>query len=74
MSGEHGAMRQSLSCSDGSFGPLVIEGLFDDEAVLYGFDAADASCDLNRFVNGVLRTHKAAELNGALVRFDADLE
>ena len=48
--------------------------LFHDQIILYGGDPFDASCDFNRFIDGLLRINEAAQLNGALVSFDTDLE
>ena len=48
--------------------------LFHDQVILYGFDPVDATGDFNRFIDGLLRIDKAAQLNDALVRFDTDLE
>jgi len=48
--------------------------LFHDQIILYGFDPLDAPYDLTRFIDGLLRINEAAQLNGALVSFDTDLE
>ena len=48
--------------------------LFHDQIILYGFDPLDAPCDFTRFIDGLLRINEAAQLNGALVSFDTDLE
>ena len=48
--------------------------LFYDQIILYGFDPFDAPRDLTRFIDGLLRINKAAQLNGAFVGFDTDLE
>ena len=48
--------------------------LFNDQAILYGFDPFDASGDFTRFVDSFLRINGAAQLNVALERFDTDLE
>ena len=48
--------------------------LFHDQIILYGCDSFNARCDLTRFIDGLLRINEAAQLNGALVSFDADLE
>jgi len=48
--------------------------LFHDQIILYGFDPLDAPCDFTRFTDGLPRINEAAQLNGALVSFDADLE
>ena len=48
--------------------------LFHDQIILYGCDPFDAPCDLTRFIDGLLRINEAAQLNGALVSFDTDLE
>ena len=48
--------------------------LFHDQVILYGFYASDASCDFNRFIDGLLRIDEAAQLNGALVSFNPDLK
>ena len=45
-----------------------------DQAIPYGFDPSDAPCDLVRFVDGVLRINKAAQLDDALASFNTDLE
>ena len=48
--------------------------LFHDQIILYGFDPVDATCDLARFIDGLLRINEAAQLNDALVSFNTDLE
>ena len=48
--------------------------LFHDQIILYGFDPLDAPRDLTRFIDGLLRINEAAQLNGALISFDTDLE
>jgi len=48
--------------------------LFNDETVLHGSDPFDDSCNLNRFIDGPLRTNEAAHLNDALVGFHTDPE
>jgi hypothetical protein len=48
--------------------------LFHDQVILHGFDPFDATCDFPSFIDGLFRTNEAAQLNGALVSFDADLE
>ena len=48
--------------------------LFHDQIILYGCDPFNASCDFPCFINGLLRISEAAQLNGALVGFDTDLE
>jgi hypothetical protein len=48
--------------------------LFNDQAILYGFDPFDASGDFTRFVDSFVRINGAAQLNVALERFDTDLE
>ena len=48
--------------------------LFHDQIILYGFDPFDATCDFTRLIDGHLRTNEAAQLNGALVGFNTDLE
>jgi len=48
--------------------------LFHNQIILYGGDPVDAPCDLTRFIDGLLRINKAAQLNDALVSFDTDLE
>jgi hypothetical protein len=48
--------------------------LFHDQIILHGFDPFDAACDFPRFIDGLFRTNEAAQLNGALVGFDTDLE
>jgi len=44
--------------------------LFHDQTILYGCDPFDAPRDLTRFVDGLLRIDKAAQLHNAFVRFD----
>ena len=48
--------------------------LFHDQIILYGFDPVDATCDLTRFIDGLLRINEAAQLNDALESFNTDLE
>ena len=48
--------------------------LFHDQIILYGFDPFDAPYDFTRFIRGLSRINEAAQLNGALVGFDTDLE
>jgi hypothetical protein len=48
--------------------------LLHDQTILYGCDPFDAPCDLPYFIDGPLRSNEAAQLDGALVRFDTDLE
>ena len=48
--------------------------LFHDQIILYGFDPFNAPCDFIRFIDGLLRINEAAQLNGALESFDADLK
>ena len=48
--------------------------LFHDQIILYGFDPLDVPCDLICFISGLSRINEAAQLNGALVSFDTDLE
>ena len=48
--------------------------LFYDQIILYGGDPVDATCDLTRFIGGLLRINEAAQLNDALLGFDTDLE
>ena len=48
--------------------------LFHDQIILYGCDPFDASGDLTRRIDGLLRIDEAAHLNDALVSFDTDLE
>ena len=48
--------------------------LFHDQIILYGFDPFNATCDLIRFIDGLLRINEAAQLNDALVGFNTDLE
>ena len=48
--------------------------LFHDQIILYGFNPFDATGDFTRFIDGLLRINEAAQLNGALVSFDTDLE
>ena len=48
--------------------------LFHDQIILYGFDPSDAPCDLTRFIDGILGINEAAQLDGALVCFNTDLE
>jgi hypothetical protein len=48
--------------------------LFHDQVSPYGFDPFDAMCDFTRFIDDLLRTNEAAQLNGALVGVDTDLE
>ena len=47
--------------------------LFHDQTILYGFDPLDATCDLNRPIDGLLRINEAAQYNDALVSLDTDL-
>ena len=47
---------------------------FHVQIILYGFDALDASGDFTRFIDCLLRTNEAAQLNDALVGFNTDLE
>ena len=44
------------------------------QIILYGFDPFDASGDFPRFIDSLLGINEAAQLNGAFVRFDTDLE
>jgi hypothetical protein len=48
--------------------------LFHDQTILYGFYPFDAPYDFQCFIDGLLRINEAAQLNGALVRFDTDLK
>ncbi len=48
--------------------------LFYDQIILYGCDPFDATGDFTRFIDGLLRSNEAAQLNGALKGFDTDLE
>jgi hypothetical protein len=48
--------------------------LFHDQIILYGGDPVDATCDLTRFIGGLLRINKAAQLNDALKSFNTDLK
>jgi hypothetical protein len=40
----------------------------------HGFESFHAPCNFTRFIGGLLRTNEAAQLNGAPVGFDPDLE
>jgi hypothetical protein len=44
------------------------------QIILYRFDPFDATHDFTRFIDGLLGINEAAQLNGALVSFDSDLE
>jgi hypothetical protein len=48
--------------------------LFHDQIILHGFDSFDGPYDFTRFIHGLLRINEAAQLNGALVSFNTDLE
>jgi hypothetical protein len=48
--------------------------LFHDQIILHRCDSFAATCDLPSFIDGLFRTNEAAQLNGALVGFDIDLE
>jgi len=48
--------------------------LFHDQIILYGCDPFNATCDFSRFIDSLLRSSEAAQLNGALKGFDTDLE
>jgi hypothetical protein len=48
--------------------------LFDDQIILYGFDAFYAPSKFTCLIHGPLRINEAAQLNGALEGFNADLE
>ena len=48
--------------------------LFHDQIILYGFDPLDTPCDLTRFIHGLSRINEAAQLNGALEGFNANLK
>jgi hypothetical protein len=48
--------------------------LFHDQIILYGFDPLDAPYDFTRFIHGLFRINEAAQLNGALIGFNTDLE
>ena len=50
----------------------IINRLFHDQIIFYGFDPFDAACDLTRFIDRLLRANEAAELNAALVSLDTD--
>jgi hypothetical protein len=60
--------------SCGAFRDKDNNRLFQDQTILYGFDPFDVPCDLDRFVDGVLRINEAAQLDDALASFDTDLE
>ena len=51
------------------FGPL-----FYDQVILDGFYPFDALGDFACFIDGLLSINEAAQLHGALVSFDTDLE
>lgn len=48
--------------------------LFHNQIILHGCDPLDAACYFHRFIGGLLRINEAAQLNGALEGFDADLK
>jgi len=48
--------------------------LFHDQIILYGCDPLDATCDFTRFIDSLLRSNEAAQLNGALKGFDTDMK
>ena len=48
--------------------------LFHDQIILYCFHPLDALCDLICLIDGLPGIDEAAQLNGALVRFDTDLK
>ena len=48
--------------------------LFDNQIILYGCDPFDATGDFTRFIDGLLRTNEAAQLNGALKGLDTDMK
>jgi|GEM_PF-3144621 len=48
--------------------------LFHNQIILYGCDSFNAMCDFTRFIDSLLRSNEAAQLNGALKGFDTDLE
>ena len=48
--------------------------LFHDQIILDRFDPLDTPGDFTRFVDGLLRTNEAAQLNDALAGFDTDFE
>jgi hypothetical protein len=48
--------------------------LFHDQIILYGCDPFNATCDFTRFIDSLLRSNEAAQLNGALKGFDTDME
>lgn len=48
--------------------------LFHNQVVFHRLDPFNAACDLARFIDGLLGFHEAAQLDGSLVGFDADLE
>ena len=47
---------------------------FHVQIILYGFDALDASGDFTRFIDCLLRTNEAAQLNDAFVSFHTDFK
>ena len=53
---------------------LLLRQLFHDQIILDGFDPVDAPGDFTRFIHGLLRINKAAQLHGAPVSFDTDLK
>jgi hypothetical protein len=48
--------------------------LFHNQIILHRCDPFDATCDFTRLIEGLFRTNEAAQLNGALVGLDTDLE
>ena len=52
----------------------IIGSLSHEQVILYGLDPFDAPCDVTGFIDGILRTHEAAQLDRALVSLDTDLE
>jgi hypothetical protein len=51
-----------------------VSGNFGWISKTFTIDILDAACDFDRFVDSLLRIHKTAQLNDALVGFNADLE
>jgi hypothetical protein len=48
--------------------------LFHNKIIFYGCDPFDAMCDFTRFIDGLLRSNEAAQLNGALKGLDTDMK
>jgi hypothetical protein len=51
-----------------------IARLFHDQIIFYVFNPFDAVCDFVRFINRLYRISESAQLSGAFVSFNTDLE